>query len=403
MAEEAPVPAVDEVVDRYGAALQALDGGAPGADALLAALLARDRVAAGLDPANRLAERVSRVALLDAQLRLRSARVRGADWSGWRHTLSAPESSWWWRLDEAGVKAAAARSTPWLFLSGLLMTATLGLGADISLKLWGSGAGALSVLSGTLTLLFTSGPLTSEVREVAGWLIDRLRLPLRFRAGTMLVASLLFFLLALLLRLVALPAWARAYNDRGVTLLAAGDLAEAQQSLDRAVSIDPHYAQGYYNLGAAYLDVGDYVRAEASFRQALAADRNLDVAYSGLGYALVLQGFPERAIPILYGGLAAAQDQDARVALYANLGRAFLDAGRTADAKVALGQALALDPREAAAHCGLGLVAEAEDRPPAEARAHWEVCLSYADPTTARGLELADLARVRLQQLAGGE
>lgn len=403
MAEEAPFPAVDEVIDRYGAALQALDGGTPGADALLAALIARDRVAASLDLANRLPERVSRVAGLDAQLHLRAARVRGADWSGWRHTVGAPDSSWWWRLDEAGVKAAAARSTPWLFLSGLLMTATLGLGADISLKLWGSGAGALSVLSGTLTLLFTSGPLTSEVREVAGWLIDRLRLPLRFRAGTMLVASLLFFLLALLLRLVALPAWARAYNDRGVTLLAAGDLTKAQQSLDRAVSIDPQYAQGYYNMGAAYLDVGDYARAETSFRQALSADRNLDVAYSGLGYALVLQGFPERAIPILYGGLAAAQDQDARVALYANLGRAFLDAGRTADAKVALGQALALDPREAAVHCGLGLIAEAEDRTPAEARAHWEACLSYADPTTARGLELADLARVRLQQLAGGE
>ncbi|HNS49688.1 MAG TPA: tetratricopeptide repeat protein [Anaerolineae bacterium] len=402
MAEQEPRPEVDQVVGRYVAALQALDGARPRPEALLAALLARDGVAACLDAVDRLPERVNLIAGLDAQLRLGAARVTGAGWSAWRHVVGAPDSHWWWRLDEEGAKEAAERSTPWLFISGLLMTATLGLGADMSLKLWGSGAGALSVLSGTLTLLFTSGPLTSEVRQVAGWLVDRLRLPLRFRAGTMLVASLSFFLLALLLRLVALPAWARAYNDRGVTQLAAGELAKAQQSLDRAVSIDPQYAQGYYNLGAAYLDVGDYARAEASFRQALTADRDLDVAYSGLGYALLLQDLPDRAIPIFYGGLALAQDQAAKVALYANLGRAFLDAGRVADAEAALRQALALDPREAAAHCGLGLVAEAQGLAPAEALAHWEACLSYADPATARGLELADLARTRLQDLGGG-
>ena len=398
MAGEASNPDVDGVINRYGAALEALDGDKPAPEALLAALLDRDRVALFLDAGNREPERVSRIARLDECLRRAAARVRGADWSNWRQAVAARPTSWWWWLDEAEAREGNKRNLPWLFLSGLLMTATLGLGADISLKLWGSGAGALSVLSGTLTLLFTSGPLTSQGREVAGWLIERLRLPLRFRAGTMVLASLLFFAVALLLRLGALPAWARGYNNRGVELLVAGHLTEAQQALDRAVSIDPQYAQGYYNLGAAYLGVGDYSRAEILFRQSLAADRNLDVAYSGLGHALLLQDSPARAIPVLYGGLAVAQDASVKAAIYTNLGQAFLAVGRLAEAESVLESALALDPHEAAAHCTLALVAEKALRTPPEIRPHWEDCLSYADPTTPRGLELADMARAHLLQ-----
>lgn len=403
MAEEASSPGVDEVVDRYRATLEALDEGGPSPNALLAALLDRDRVADVLDAARGLPERVQRVAGLDGRLRHLAALTRTADWNGWRQAIGVAPDRWWWWLDEAQGRESRIRNTPWLFAAGLLMTATLGLGADISLKLWGSGAGALSVLSGTLTLLFTSGPLTTRGRELAGWLIERLRLPIRFRAGTMVIASLLFFVLALLLRLVALPAWARGYNDRGVEWLAAGDLAEAQRALDRAVSIDPQYAQGYYNLGAAYLGVGDYDRAVTLFRQSLAADRNLDVAYSGLGYALTELGSPEKAIPVLYGGLAVAQDVTAKGALYTNLGRAFLAAGRLLEAESALQEALGLDGRDAAAHCALAQVAEQAGWAVADVRARWEECLSYADPTTPRGLELAGMARAHLQNLDRGE
>ncbi len=403
MAEEASGPGVDEIVDRYGLALEALHGGKPSADALLVALLERDRVAQALDEGGRAPERVRRVSELDGRLRAAAARTKAADWAGWRQAAGRPADHWWWSLDSAQAKAGEERNLPWLLLAGALMTGTLGLGADISLKLWGSGAGALSFVSGILTLVFTSGPLTTQGRELAGWLINRLRLPLRFRAGTMVAAALSLFVLALLLRVAALPALARVYNDRGVRLLQAGELAEAQRALNRAVSINPQYSQGYYNLGAAFLGVGDYEQAEALFRQALAADRSLDVAYSGLGYALILQGSPERAIPILYGGLAVVQDDAAKVALYANLGQALLAAGRLIEADSALREALALDPHEAVAHCTLAMVAEKAERPPSEIAAHWEGCLSYADPTTARGLELADMARAHLLLLEEGQ
>jgi len=399
MADEASIATVDEDIDRYRVALDALDIPKPGAAAILEALLERDQLAESLDDRSRNLERVQRVADLDERLRKAAARAHDAKWATWRQAAGTPAGRWWWHLDEAQAQAASERSSMWLFLAGALMTATLGLGADISLKLWGSGAGGLSVVSAILTVVFTGGPLTTQGRDVAGWMIDRLRLPLRYRGGTMLAAALVFFVLALLVRVIALPAWARIYNDRGVELVKAGDLAGAQRSLNRAVSINPQYAQGYYNLGAAYLEVGDYDQAGSFFRQALASDRSLDLAYSGLGYVLTVQGKPERAIPILYSGLAVAQDDPARVALWTNLGQAYRDAGRLLEAESALNEALALDPHEAVAHCTLALIAEEAERPSDQIRLHWESCLSYADPTRPRGRELAEMARAHLRLL----
>jgi len=399
MVDEAPVARVEADISRYQLALDAVDVPKPGSAAVLEALLARDRLADSLDDTSRNPERVQRVVDLDERLRRASARLNDASWAAWRQAAGATAGRWWWHLDEAQQREATERSTLWLFLAGMFMTATLGLGADISLKFWGSGAGSLSVVSAIVTVVLTGGPLTTQGRDVAGWLIGRLHLPLRYRGGTMLAASLLFFVLALLLRVVALPAWARAYNDRGVSLIQAGNLAGAQRALNRAVSIDPQYAQGYYNLGAGYLDVSDYVQAGLLFRQALAADRSLDLAYSGLGYALIHQGKPEQAIPVLYGGLAVAQDDAARVALYTNLGQAYRDAGRLVEAESALNEALALNPQEPAAHCTLALVAEEAERASDQIRLHWESCLRYADPTQPRGRELAEMARAHLKLL----
>jgi hypothetical protein len=51
----------------------------------------------------------------------------------------------------------------------------------------------------------------------------------------------------------------------------------------------------------------------------------------------------------------------------------------------------------------MGLVAEELQRSPDELRLHWESCLSYADPTTPRGLELATMARAHLQTQGEGQ
>lgn len=390
---------MERVLSQYQAAVDRLLGSSPEPAFLLEALLQRDQVAGLMSAEVRSAERVQQLAALDAQLRQAARNARNADWDAWRKAAEAPAERWWWHLDEAHAKEAEERDFFPRLLAGLLMTITLGLGADISVRLWGSGAGGLSVVSAILTVVFTGGPLTSQGRMLAQWLLERLHFPSRYRGRTMLAAAGLFLMVTLLLRVVALPAWARTYNNRGVTLLQAGDLAGAQRAFGRAVNISPEYAIAYYNLANAYIDIGDYDQAGSLFHQALAADRTFDLAYNGLGYVLTAQGKPTRAIPILYNGLGFAQDDESRVALWSNLGSAYREAGRAVEAESALNQALALDPKEAAAHCTLALVAEDLKRPADLVRLDWENCLSYADPTTARGQELADRARAHLHLL----
>jgi tetratricopeptide (TPR) repeat protein len=281
------------------------------------------------------------------------------------------------------------------------MTVTLSLAVDVINRLWGGGPDPLSVVSAVLTLALTGSPLSKRGRELAGWLMDKVHLPTRYRGETMLGAACLAFIVTLLLHLT-LPAVAVTCNNRGYALLQAGDLTGAQRAFARAVSINPDYAEAYYNLADAYVEIGDYDQAHSLYTEALAADRTLDLAYNGLGYVLILQGKPELAIPVLYTGLSLARDNDARAALWTNLGRAYLETGRYHEAEAALAQALALNPEEAPAHCTRALTAEALAHLEDEVVLYWENCLRYADPTTSRGQELAAMARVHLQQIEEG-
>jgi len=214
--------------------------------------------------------------------------------------------------------------------------------------------------------------------------------------------AVLAFFLVLGLRLT-LPRVAVFFNNQGYILLRTRDLTGAQRAFQRAVSIDPDYAAAYYNLADAYVEIAEYDRAISLYTQALVLDRTLDLAYNGLGHVLILQGEPERAIRVLHAGLSVTQDETARVALLSNLGQAYLAAGRYSEAEMALEQAIALNQQEATAHCALGLTAEALEHLESDIILHWENCLRYLDQTTARGRELANLAKVHLQELRGSE
>ena len=383
--------AFETALAHYKVELKALEARKPPPVALLAVLLCRDRVAVALAEEPASAQAAQYLADLDCRLRRIASRVSKAGWQAWRQALNPPSERWWWRLDET-------HDFPWVLLAGVLMTATLSLTVDIIRRIWGGGPDLLSIVSTILTLVLTSSPLTKQGRELAGWLMDRVRLPTRYWGRTMPEAAGLAFVVTLFLRLM-LPAVAVACNNRGYALLSTGDLTGAQRAFARAVSINPDYAAGYYNLADAYVEIGDDERAIALYNQALAADRTLDLAYNGLGYALILRGEPERAIPVLYIGLSLAQDDVARAALWTNLGRAYWEASRYHEAEAALAKALALGPEEAAAHCTLALTTAALERTRDQVMLHWENCLRYADPTTPRGQELAALARAHLQQL----
>lgn len=393
---------LDMALSRYEARLSALPKERDSAVALLSVLLERDQVAAALAKEVAAPAIVQRLADLDGSLRYVAPQVSHADWDSWRHALNPQADRWWWRLDLVQTKAREERELLWVLLAGVFITVALSLAVQIITRMWSGGPDTLSVLSTILILALTSSPLTKLGRKLAGRLMEKARLSVRYSGEAMAGMAVLAFFLVLGLRLT-LPSVAVVFNNRGYTLLEAGDLTGAQRAFQRAVSIDPDYAAAYYNLADAYVEIAEYDRAVPFYTQALVLDRTLDLAYNGLGHVFILQGEPERAIHVLYGGLTVAQDDVARTALWSNLGQAYLATGRYSEAEMALEQAIALNQQEATAHCALGLTAEALEDLESDIILHWENCLRYLDPTTARGRELANLAKVHLQELRGSK
>jgi Flp pilus assembly protein TadD len=62
------------------------------------------------------------------------------------------------------------------------------------------------------------------------------------------------------------------YSNRGVSLLADGDLAGTERYIAAALAADPGYASGWNNAGVLQLRTGARTAAEADFRQALDLD-----------------------------------------------------------------------------------------------------------------------------------
>lgn len=69
----------------------------------------------------------------------------------------------------------------------------------------------------------------------------------------------------------------------GQAQLAAGKPADARQSLERALALDPARPEVSNNLGSAYYRLGDYTRAAAAFQRALAMRGDYLAASDNLG------------------------------------------------------------------------------------------------------------------------
>lgn len=358
---------------------------------LLEVLLRREHVAGAL--ANELASTQSLEHLRDLDSRLRSvaSRIPGSDWHAWRQALTPSPNRWWWRLDERG-------HLPLMILTGVILTVSLSLVVEIIQRLWSGGPDWLTTVVAVLSIVFTGSPLLRRGRALAEWLFERVspRTALH-REQVMCMMAATGLLLMLVFRFLALPPLALYYNNQGWRSLRSGQLTQSRYAFQRAVGLNPDYAEAYYNLAEEYVRVGSYDEARSLYNQALEADHTLDVAYNGLGYVLTLQGKPEQAIPVVYSGLALARDDLARVALWSNLGNAYVVAGRFAEAEEALGEALQLNPREATAHCALGLIGQTLEESEDITILHWENCLRYADLTDPRGQELAAVARAHLK------
>lgn len=377
---------------------------------MLTALLLRDRIARLLpDAASQSA--IPEVEIADRKLKEAASQVPQDQWQGWRQTMTPPTERWWWYLDRERTLTLQKRDLPWIVMAGLFMAATAGVAIEIVRRLWSSGLDSFTVIGAGAALALAGVPISRHSREAAGWLLGRFFPDSAHRGPKLVSAALISFLLVLLLALVGLPILGAILNNRGATLLNRGDLAGASRAFSHAATLNPTYATAYYNLAQRYTLIGDYDQAVALHTKALQVDDGLILAYSGLGHALILQGKPAKAIAILRTGLSLAGDGESGtcadidlelcVALWADLGWAYLDAKRYREAEDVLKQALALNPTDAPALCNLALTAEALARPRQQIIYYWQSCLVNVQSMSvaSRRDEVAAQARAHLRQL----
>jgi len=188
-----------------------------------------------------------------------------------------------------------------------------------------------------------------------------------------------------------------AHNDRGVALMMENRASEALAEFQQAVALNPNDANAHYNLAWAYEEVFNYDQAISEYLLALEKDSTLDTAYNNLGRLCILQGRYDQAITILKRGETIVAE-DARYALYKNLGWAYLGQENYQKALGYLQTSVALRQDFADTHYLLGLVYEALGETEMAIQ-ELQTFLQYADP--ARHSEWIDDAQRRLKDLEG--
>src|SRR5208337_4676501 len=83
---------------------------------------------------------------------------------------------------------------------------------------------------------------------------------------------------------------------RGLVAQNRGDLAGAQTSWEKAVSLDPSYLRAMLALGKAKVDTNDYAGAKGYLEQALQVDGNSWRAHELLAIVALKQGAYAEAI-----------------------------------------------------------------------------------------------------------
>jgi tetratricopeptide (TPR) repeat protein len=139
-------------------------------------------------------------------------------------------------------------------------------------------------------------------------------------------------------------------NNLGSALIKAGRYAEAIETLESALTLQPGYLRALVNLGKALREVGRLTEALSRLREALAIDPRYVPALVNLGDALAASGDLVQAQIAL---ASATQIDPARVEARTALGLVRLQAGQSDAGLADLRAAVALSPEHADAHANL--------------------------------------------------
>jgi Tfp pilus assembly protein PilF len=138
--------------------------------------------------------------------------------------------------------------------------------------------------------------------------------------------------------------------EMGQALLETGKWADAVASLKRAIALRPEFAQAHWRLGLALENMLDAEGAMAAYMAALSHDASIFGAAYRLAWLLEAADHPQEAADN-YRRAAAHQPKPASFVTQA---QALRLEHRLGDAKRALRQAIAHDPKHAPAHALLG-------------------------------------------------
>jgi tetratricopeptide (TPR) repeat protein len=146
------------------------------------------------------------------------------------------------------------------------------------------------------------------------------------------------------------PGSARGYNLLGVINHQLNDLAGSESAFLQALKLDPRSPEAHNNLGNCYVSEKKFDLAQREFLATLqASPHNRDANYA-LGSLLLEQGKPAQAIPYF----EHAQPADLPTLL--NLTRAYLEAGRKAQALEVARRISSAYAKDVRAHFSLGIL-----------------------------------------------
>ena len=398
---------------RYEQAIAALSQPADSPQAVLAALLCRDRVEAALQAQGPTVDELMMLDHLDAQFKAAVGQGREAEaLDRWRSLYKPDPSAWWWYPEPV---ATSPPPPDWLWksLSIVFLTVSASLILNTAARFWSGGVASAGTwviaTQSILTLAAGRGALTQSGRE--GWerflrqrQVPETLWPQRSCAaagGVLLIVGGLH---------AALPWFATGYNAWGMQHHENGRLGSAQRDLLTALSLRPDYGEAQFNLGLVYEDLQAVEQAKAAYQFVVARDPE-DVplavwlqAHNNLARLHILSGAYDRAVPLLIKAMALDLEPglvetdleiaDVNYALLKNLGWARLAQGRYREAEIELERANEFDEQilepmaardglgnrpRAAAHCLLAQVYDAQGELTWADEA-WASCLRYADP-----------------------